>query len=331
MLSDKQKYQFEFLKKNPIFGGAGNWQRDEFIPKLNFALKYFEKFTILCDQEVISELDYLKNLQNIIRNHPNKEIYISCSTTTNYEYSLDPLLNILFWRDTYSRNQISWTRAGIKDFSIFHKKYYKGGIKSNPFILSVRKKRKTRDFIFNKLTGNYNGIVRYARWPEQGFENHEWEDDNNSNFPTFLEIIQEYEKTYISFILETNNECDFMTQFSEKILLAFLTKTLPIVIGDVNLNKELTEMGFYTFNHIFNINDGGASIQNKESLTSFTNTVDEVNNMRLKPIKILYNDNMDKIEHNYNLINYLLQGDSLIKHNSSDILNIKLKKKFKLI
>lgn len=316
MLNNKQKYQYEFLKTYPIIANAGPWSGDLFKKNLTFALKYFEKFTILCDQEIINELDYLQNLQSTIRNHSNKEIYISCSTTTNYEYSLDPLLNIMFWRDAYSRQQISWIRDTMKDLSIFNKKHYKGGIKNNPFILSVRKQKIPRDFIFNKLTGNYNGIVRYARWPEQGYEDKQWEDDNDSNFPTFTEIIQEYEKTYISFIVETNNECDFMTQFSEKTLLAFLTKTLPIVIGDVNLNKELTEMGFHTLNHMFNINENGMKIDN---LGRFVNAVEDVNDMELKSIEKLYNENIDKIEHNYNLVTYLLWGKSLIEHGEESV------------
>lgn len=307
MLNNKQKYQYEFLKNNPILINAGPWNDDIYVHNLEFALKKLNKFTILCQQEVFGNLKYLENLQNIIRNHPNKEIYISCSTTSNYEYSLDPLINVLFWRDTYSRNEIAWESG---DISIFDKKYYESVEKDNPFILSVRKERKTRDFIFNKLNGNYNGIVRYAKWPEEGWEDKNWEKENKINFPTFLEIVHEYKQSYIGFIIETDAS-SFMTQFSEKILLPFLTKTLPIVIGSPNLNKELSDMGFYTFSDTFNIEDVGWKLEN---LISFTNAVEEVNNMELNLIEKLYNDNIDKIEHNYKLVTYLLWGKPLIEH-----------------
>tara|TARA_R110002153_G_scaffold52711_2_gene147581 strand:- start:510 stop:1451 length:942 start_codon:yes stop_codon:yes gene_type:complete len=307
MLNKKQTYQLEFIKNNPIVRNAGPWNDDIYVHNLEFALKKLNKFTILCPQEVFPELDYLENLQNIIRNHPNKEIYISCSTTTDYEYSLDPLLNVLFWRDTYSRNEIAW-EAG--DISIFDEQYYKPLEKQNPFILSIRKERKIRDVVFSNLTGKYNGIVRYAKWPEQGWEDKNWEKENTNKFPTFIELVNEYKQSYIAFIIETNSSyC--MTQFSEKILLAFLTKTLPIAIGSPNFNKELTKMGFYTFNENFDIADEGFE---ESILNSFSNSVNLINNMKLKSIEKLYNNNIDKIEHNYKLVTYLLWGNPLITH-----------------
>lgn len=319
MLNNKQTYQYNFLKSNPILDGAGPWDTGFFKSNFDFALKHYEKFTILCKQEVIGDIEYLENLQNIIRKNSNKEIYISCSTTSNYEYSLDPLLNIVFWRDTYSRNKISW-ESSSGDFPIFDKKHYKDIIKNNSFILSVRKERPERDFIFRQFKGsllpnNYNGILRYAGWPEQGFEDLEWELKNKNNFPTFIEIIEEYKKSYISFIIESQAS-SIMTQFSEKTLLPFLTKSLPIIIGGPSIIKELSEMGFYIFSDNFNIKDSGWE---KTNLIHFAKSVEEINGMDMKSIEKLYKNNIDKIEHNYKLATYLLWEKSLIGHEKFDL------------
>ena len=134
----------------------------------NLPLEHFDKFTILCPQEVFSKIDYLNKLQDVIRSYPEKEIYISCSTTSNFEFSLDPLINIMFWRDVYSRNKIAWESG---DIPIFDEEYYKNINKTNKFLFTSRKQRKIRDYVFSKLdtiSNNdytyFDGIVRYAKW-----------------------------------------------------------------------------------------------------------------------------------------------------------------------
>jgi len=314
MLNSKQKYQYEFVRNNPIVRNAGPWQDDIYKRNYKFAFEHFDKFTILCPQEVFPELDYLNDLQDVIRSYPDKEIYISCSTTSNFEFSLDPLINIMFWRDVYTRNSIAWESG---DISIFDEEYYKNINKTNKFLFTSRKKRKIRDYVFSKLdtiSNNdytyFDGIVRYAKWPEQGWEDKNWENENKDKFPTLLEIIDEHKKSYITFILETDSS-SCMTQISEKSFFAFLTKSLPIICSTRELNKEIKEMGFFTFNHMFGFDD---SSNETENLDNFAKTIELVNQMKIDKIKKFYNNNLDKIEHNYKLITYLLWGTPLAEH-----------------
>lgn len=314
MLNNLQSYQYNFIKDNPIVRNAGPWGCEVFEHNLEFALENYKKFTILCPQEVFSDIEYLEYLQDIIDNNPDKEIYISCSTTSQFKHSLDPLMNILFWRDTYSRNKIAWESG---DISIFDKEYYQNINKTNKFLFTSRKQRKIRDYVFSKLDrisnnnyNNFDGIVRYAKWPEQGNEDKEWENKNKDRFPTLLEVIEEHKKSYVTFVLETDaSSC--MTQISEKSFLPFLTKSLPIICSTREVNKEIKEMGFFTFNDMFGFGD---SLNEKENLDNFTDCINLVNQMKINKIEKYYNDNIDKIEHNYNLITYLLWGNPLFEH-----------------
>jgi len=314
MLNSKQKYQYEFLRNNPILRNAGPWEDDIYRYNYKFAFENFNKFTILCPQEVFPTIDYLNKLQDVIRSYPEKEIYISCSTTSNFEYSLDPLINIMFWRDVYSRNKITWESG---DIPIFDESYYKNINKTNKFLFTVRKQRKIRDYVFSKLdtiSNNdytyFDGIVRYAKWPEQGYEDKNWEKQNQDNFPTFIEIIEEHKKSYLTFVLETDaSSC--MTQISEKSFMPFLTKSLSIICSTREINKEIKQMGFYTFNDMFGFGD---MLDETENLDNFTKTINLVNQMKISKIEKFYNDNIDKIEHNYNLITYLLWGTPIVEH-----------------
>jgi hypothetical protein len=220
----------------------------------------------------------------------------------------------MFWRDVYSRNKITWESG---DIPIFDESYYNNINKTNKFLFTSRKQRKIRDYVFSKLdtiSNNdytyFDGIVRYAKWPEQGWEDKNWEKQNQDNFPTFIEVIEEHKKSYLTFVLETDaSSC--MTQISEKSFLPFLTKSLPIICSTRELNKEIKEMGFYTFNDMFGFGD---TSDETENLDNFTKTINLVNQMKISKIEKFYNDNIDKIEYNYNLITYLLWGNPIVEH-----------------
>jgi len=70
-------------------------------------------------------------------------------------------------------------------------------------------------------------------------------------------------------------------------------------------------MGFYTFNDMFGFGD---TVNETENLDNFTKTINLVNQMKINKIEKFYNDNIDKIEHNYNLITYLLWGNRIVEH-----------------
>ena len=308
MLKSNQRYQYNFIQSYPIIRNAGPWGCEFFEHNFDFALKYFDKFTILCPQEVFSDFDYLDGLYNSINKYKNKEIYISCSTTSKYKYSLDPLLNIVFWRDTWSRNLIAWDSG---DISIFDKSNYLLSEKNIKFILSSRKKRKKRDYIFDNLKEEYDGIVRYASWPEQGFEDKRWEIRNKFKFPTFIDMIKEYNSSFIAFVIETDSS-SFINQISEKTFLPFLTKCIPIILPNENkIISEIKSMGFYIFNDFFGLEESSDELEN---LNAFIKTINKINKLEISEIKEIYNKNISKIEYNYELINFLLNGTPLVGH-----------------
>lgn len=93
-----------------------------------------------------------------------------------------------------------------------------------------------------------------------------------------------------------------LNQISEKILIAFLTKTIPIVYAGVDYIKELTDVGFYVWNSEFGFDNGdGLEIDNEIKMNNFVNCINFYNKNTIDDIKNLYHNNIDKIQKNYEL------------------------------
>jgi hypothetical protein len=198
------------------------------------------------------------------------------------------------------RESISWetNQPYIKVFDI---NYFKNITKSNKGIISVRKEIDWRTHLFNQLNvNNFDGIFRYSKWIFNPNDENIDFIKNKNNFPSYLELLDEYKKSYVSFVVESDSECSNLNSLTEKTLIPFLTKSIPIVLGGKNYVKELKEMGFYVWNDEFGFyEDDSDSIFDR--VDNFVKCIEYFNTMSKEDIKNLYIDNFNKINDNYKL------------------------------
>lgn len=311
MLSSKIKYQLDFAKKSKIFYitiVANEVDYKKNISNLKQFLKSTkeDKISLVNYHECFSRIERLNEVIEIIK-QSDKEILISAATSTPLDNLYEPLVNIFFWRNARTRYDISWKSDEI-DFYLFDKKWYESDFeKQTKGILSVRKETDFRNKLFSFIDeSKFDGIFRYAKWTGARQDETSEYLTNKNKFPTFIELIKEYQKSYCSFVIESELS-EWMNPFTEKTMIPFLTKTLPIVLGGQNYIKELKDMGFYVFNDEF-------GFESADELPTFDlnkaiyyhKCIENYNKMSVQEISELYNKNIDKIEHNYNLISSIL-------------------------
>lgn len=169
--------------------------------------------------------------------------------------------------------------------------------KTIPYVLSARRWNVMRFQIFTNLKiTNPSGIIRFVQ-----NDNPYHDTSTYKNYINTSELMVEYDKSYISFVLETcvDNErtMGYFIPLTEKTLIAFHTKTLPIIFGCKGLNKKLNQLGFWTANEFFGFNDETNDIE------EFNNLVRKIDNLSIQEINKIYNDNINNIENNFNLLN----------------------------
>lgn len=323
MLSDDIKYQIDFAKKSSVIYFMGKTDEvtfDKNILQLKKQLdgKNTKKISIVNLHECLSSNSYVKKLQSIVDSYADKEIYISSATSTRFDNFFNPIVNIFFWKNAKIRfnisNNFNDVYKKIFDSSLYIEKYDKK-IKG---ILSVRRETQFRDYLFSIIDkSKFDGIIRYAKWPDY----HESETIEHvksiDKFPNFLDLINEYKSSYISFVVETdmNGNGGSMNPLTEKTLIPFLTKTMPIVLGGKNYIKELKEMGFYVWNDEFGFESGDVlETFDFKKIDLFNKCILKYNSLKINDIDTMYNKNIDKIIHNYNLVSEILFTDNTKKN-----------------
>ena len=301
-LNERLEYEKKFIEKNPVIT-IGDERSDLVFEKIDYVFENFDKFIVLHQQEIFRD----KKIVNYIRKkvkETKKEVLISSATTSDGFLFAHPITNLYFWQGLFSRSKLNWASKPIHQFD---KKYYPKKSKEIKGILSVRKKNEERDILFSNIE-NFDGIFRYVSFPAYIGDETPEVIKNTSHFPSWKELIIEYSKSYVSFIIESFNGYVY-NQLSEKTIIGFLTKTMPVVYGGKHYIRELKEMGFYVWNDEFGFGDGdiydrGTSEKNK----NFINSIQNYNNQSLDDIIKLYNKNLDKIEKNYQLAKIVIES-----------------------
>jgi hypothetical protein len=305
--SDEVKYQLDFFTKQPFIVPFAEFSNQKvLIDKIQYASKHYDKFFLLNREEAFGNEGWFGMMQSELNKYDN-EIYISASTSSKIYRGFNPLVNICMWGTTFTRNTIDWS---ADDIPLFEPHYFNNIKKSNKGILSVRRETDDRNYLFSKLNfDSFEGILRYAKWPMWDYdetENHKFMSKNK--FPTQLELFDEYKKSYVSFVYESFIS-SWNNSLTEKTLMAFFTKTMPVLFGGYNFLNELNDMGFYTFNHEFDFLDEydylGMTHNAKSDL--FLRAINSYNKKSLNEIQDIYNRNISKIEHNYKLVSELLK------------------------
>lgn len=283
--------------------------RDAIKQTKESGLKYIFQY----NHETISDVKYMDEIYNLV-NEFEIDAVISTSTTSTFPKSTHPLTNILMWRNVDTRKSISWNSS--ENIPIFDKSFYYGksvnSKRQHKGILSVRKENHIRDYLFSKNPKIDNGIVRYAKWPHNS-PNVTEEVNKINKHPLLNELIQEYEKSFFSFIVESEhgdsniNPC---TNLTEKTLIGLLTGTMPIILGGKGIVNELNNMGLKVWNTEFGFNDGDIfSNYSKYKVDSFLNCINEVNKLTIDEVKKYWEQNKNLIQQNYDIISELLFDD----------------------
>ena len=265
------------------------------------------------DQEIISDKTKESELFKIIDELrlENSEIYLSTSTITPCKYQLHPLVNIHahwshFQQRTYADNNWDTKEEGFSDKDYDYTKKLEFD-KTNKSILSVRKKTFYRDYFLNKIIPDELGIFRYISYDPWIEYRPDQEHIYTIQFPTWKELQSEYKKSIFSFVVETDFSHEGMScQISEKTLLAFLSGTIPIVIGPRNMVKLLKDIGFYVWNTEFGYFPADSSSDGFIRADKFVECYDNVKKLSFEESKEIWLYNQGKIQQNYDIVSNLL-------------------------
>jgi hypothetical protein len=312
MFSDEVKYQLDFAKKAKVFSFIGHWTEMTFYENFN------ELKDLINNSKSIDKISIVSFHEPFLKQHSQRvidymnttdvEYYLSAATSTPADKFFNPLVNIFFWRDTRIRYNVKWSSQDT--LRLFDKNLYEiPSEKTNKGILSIRKTSRKREFLDSIIDKeNFEGIYRFINYPRGNPQKTiDLSDEIVSQYPTTFELIQEYKKSYVSFISETCLENGTMSPLTEKTLIAFLTKTIPIVLGGKHYVKELKDMGFYVWNDEFGFDDGDIlESQTYLKIYKFNNCINHYNSMSIDDIRDFYNSNIDKIENNYQILSKIL-------------------------
>jgi len=312
MFSEEIKYQIDFFKNNIPIIWSPTIPLDILENKISTKNKtfFYSKHELYSDYKILNE----------IIEKSNKEIYISLPTTTPIKNGFNPLVNLLHFRNVHEKytnpmkEQVIWQLGEYSEdsltmgyFNFSNIENYKNLVKSNKSILSVRKYNVTRDEIFKKINlDNFDGIARYIR-VESDLGRHKKENllpyhyVMNDN-PTTSELIKEYCKSFISFVVETDSSGSKINPITEKTLIPFLTQSLPIVYGGANYIKELENIGFYTANNDLGFSTDSLDYGDIKKVNDFANIVDKINKLSYSEVKTLYRKQYTKIKRNYDIM-----------------------------
>ena len=315
-----------WVDESHVIGIVHRWDDDNYINNLiEKQLDYLNKrvqenkpIYFCVEHEIIDDKKSLNYLIDSIKKYNLTTARICQATISQREYFANPLVNFYMWRNLATRKNISWDDSEENIEIVFERKKYFVGkkIQSNrkyKSICSVRKRNHWRNFLMKKMNID-NSIIRYANWPDDADDkstNADW-DKYVDNFPTIQELIEEYEQSYFSFIIESkNNEEGDIAQLSEKTIIGLVTGTMPIIFGDNNLIRDMKSAGFYTWNDYFDYK-GDSLKQNKLKVKHYYDIVEKVKKLSLTETKKIYIDNLDKIQRNYDIISELIFSENHI-------------------
>ena len=264
-----------------------------------------------------SNINFLK-LIDAVSELEHKDVRFTLSTTKQFKYFLHPLTNICLYANTYIRSGIA--EKDLKsvyrfDLNVVHlDKIVDTNIKTIKGIISSRKQAGYRDKIFSQIN-NFDGICRYIKYDASGIDIV----NDNTPHPSWEDLNDEYSKSLVAFILETelgplNDLRFYMPAFSEKTLLSFLHFNIPIIYGMPDLISDLEELGFWIANNDFGYASGDLHITQTHKQDLYLKCIDKYNSMSYMDVKNYYLANLDKIQNNYNIISNLLHlGQGVIK------------------
>jgi hypothetical protein len=263
---------------------------DEIIEKVLEYSKHYSTFLLFIYFEIIFDSRDFKRISDCIKSLPNK-IWIMSTTTTRHPLYVEPIVNLLVWKEQLI-DEIHDESIYVPAFpnDLWEKRKYSFETKEIKSILSLRRQNQQRDLLYDRLGSVDLSIKRYHHRESEKY------------YPLWKDLVNEYLKTYVSFVCETTypswTETTCMT---EKSILSFLCGNIPIILGKKRLVKELKQMGFWIANEYFGYDDYADSLDDLsyEKINLFVRCIEKVNNT---DIKQFYLENINHIHNNHKII-----------------------------
>lgn len=287
------KKDLDYLNTSSIYKVNPNRIDETLSPYLS---KIVDKTTLTTTDEIFTQRIEFEKLQSFCLQKKKEgiEVRILISSLKEVENGFNPIINFLCWNDAKHITD----KKGKKELHFDIKNFIDFKPKTNKFILSWRKQSPLRDSIANNLVKNESEIIRYHGITPKELMNSV---PDKQTYLSWKELIEEYKSSLISFIIETEYWienpkviCNEVIPFTEKIMIPFLTKSLPIVFAKEDYNEYLNNMGFFTLNKEYGIN-GTDVIEYKQC-------IQKIQSLSFNDVKKIYDNYQKEIENNYKLI-----------------------------
>lgn len=149
-----------------------------------------------------------------------------------------------------------------------------------------------------------------------GFNRDTIKDDIQHGEPIYLQldsVNRISNDSYISFIIESCDGSFADTRVTEKTLRAIYYKNIFLVLQNDNIQKLLRDIGFKTFEDIFELPTDWDIENETDKITKFTNSITYINELPIETVKEIYNreDVQQRIQYNYNLLCELFNPHNL--------------------
>jgi len=317
-LTEELISDFEFVFSSTVFDMQRHrlQELESLIDEINSCDS--DRITLRMQDEIPPfDTDGFENLIEFIK-LSEKDIRITVGSTTRFPFSLHPLVCFFNFYQIqmpnlampYEEDSEQVMRFPIEKYHMNKKIDF--SIKKNRGILSNRKVGRYREIVDSKIGSNFNGTYRYLEYDL--FNNYTKEDNNK--FPTWNNLLNEYESSLVSFIMETENLIHnynpkyILNAITEKTPLAFMNFCIPIIFGGKYFLKELKELGFWVANNDFEFG-GGDTEDDDIRILKFIECINKFNSMSTKQIKAYYLDNINKIQSNYDLASSIINNQTI--------------------
>lgn len=262
---------------------------DEIIEKVLEYSKHHSTFLLLIYFEIIFDSRDFKKISECLNSLPNK-VWIMSTTATKHPLYVEPIVNLLVWKEQLIDELDEKTYVPAFPNHLWESKKYSFEDKKIKSILSLRRQNKQRDLLYDRLGNIDLSIKRY------------YHRESDKYYPLWKDLVNEYLKTYVSFVCETTYPSwTDTTCMTEKSILAFLCGNIPIILGKKRLVKELKQMGFWVANEYFGYDEYADSLDDLsyEKINLFIRCIERVNNT---DIEQFYLDNINHIYNNHKII-----------------------------
>lgn len=293
----------KYLTINVVIDGL-EYEYKNILDNIKSKIINEERYLIVCPHEVIQDNWFFDEIMYLFGNY-ECDVKLSQSTaSTNNIYYAHPFTHFFFWKNSTIRNSDILEHRGqsvpmfpYKFYENFNEIVFSKTIKS---ILSTRQVSDIRDSLFKKINTDSISIFRYLKC-----NGPECEDDSSI---MWYDLLDEYKKTYIAFVIETNYGPWTSNSFTEKTLLAFISCNIPIIFGQKDLITDLKKLGFWIANEDFNFGNGDVfSNTSKYRIEKYANCVDCISNMTIYDVQQYYIKNINKIKNNWKIVTTLFE------------------------